>query len=167
MIGLLYLAGVQKAGNLNVSELWAKNFGLSIFRLTMSEKRFKFLMATIRFDSRDTRTARQYNDNFAPIREILDHLVENCIKLYTPSQNLTIDEQLLTFRGNCPFRVYIPSKPGKYGLKIFNINDISTTYMCNAIPYIGVSKSEREKKEKSGSRSKKQGAEPPQKKEKR
>ena len=121
----------------------------------MSEKRFKFLMATMRFDDRNTRVARQYTDNFAPIRDIWNHLVENCIKLYTPSQNLTVDEQLLTFRGNCPFRVYIPSKPGKYGLKIFSINDVSTTYMFNAIPYIGVSKIEKDKKGQTGSQSKK------------
>lgn len=62
-----------------------------------------------------------------------------------------------------PFRVYMPSKPGKYGLKIFSINDVSTSYMFNAIPYVGVSKSEIEKKEQFGSRSKKQAAEPPQK----
>ena len=150
IIGLLYIAGVQKGGNLNVSELWANNFGMPIFRLTMSEKRFKFLMAAMRFDSKETREDRQYFDNFAPIRDIWDHFIRNSTKLYNPSQNLTIDEQLLTFRGNCPFRVYIPSKPGKYGLKIFSINDVSTSYMFNAIPYVGVSKSEKDKKEQSG-----------------
>ena len=32
---------------------------------------------------------------------------------------MTIDEQLVCFRGRCPFRQYIQSKPGKQGIKIW------------------------------------------------
>lgn len=39
--------------------------------------------------------------------------------------DLTVDEQLVSFRGRCSFRQYIPSKPGKYGLKIL--------WKCNTI----------------------------------
>lgn len=41
LIGLLYIAGVHKAGKINLEELWDNNgFGVEIFRLTMSLKRF-------------------------------------------------------------------------------------------------------------------------------
>jgi len=30
-----------------------------------------------------------------------------------------VDKQLALFRGRCPFKVYIPSKPGKYEIKIW------------------------------------------------
>lgn len=43
----------------------------------------------------------------------------------------------LGFRGKCPFRVYIGSKPDKYGLKIITMCDARTYYMVDAIPYVG------------------------------
>ncbi|CAL4079077.1 unnamed protein product, partial [Meganyctiphanes norvegica] len=54
---------------------------------------------------------------------------------------MTIDEQLLAFRGRCPFRMYIPSKPAKYGIKIIMMCDNNSKYMLNAIPYLGLQSS--------------------------
>lgn len=36
---------------------------------------------------------------------------------------VTIDEKLEAIAGNCSFKQYIPSKPSKYGNKIFAISD--------------------------------------------
>lgn len=41
------------------------------------------------------------------------------------------------FRGRCPFKMYLPSKPNKYGIKIILICDNSTKYMFNADVYLG------------------------------
>ncbi|GFO50073.1 PiggyBac transposable element-derived protein 4 [Plakobranchus ocellatus] len=35
-----------------------------------------------------------------------------------PRMNITVDEQLVAFRGHCPFIQYFPSKQEKYDLKI-------------------------------------------------
>ncbi|GBP60452.1 PiggyBac transposable element-derived protein 4 [Eumeta japonica] len=54
------------------------------------------------------------------------------IKLhYTPFENLTIDEELVALRGHCKFRQYLPSKPAKYGIKIFALVDATTYYSWN------------------------------------
>lgn len=53
------------------------------------------------------------------------------------SDQATIDEQLVTFRGRCKFRMFIPSKPGKYGIKIWVLADATNAYMYNAEVYIG------------------------------
>ncbi|GBP30200.1 hypothetical protein EVAR_94508_1 [Eumeta japonica] len=37
----------------------------------------------------------------------------------TMCAEITLDEQLLAFRGRCAFRQYIPNKPAKYGIKVF------------------------------------------------
>jgi hypothetical protein len=37
-IGLLYLAGVLKAGHVNMKELWSENFGSPVSSATMSIK---------------------------------------------------------------------------------------------------------------------------------
>ena len=36
----------------------------------------------------------------------------------TPGVYMTVDKQLVPFRGNFPFRQYMKSKPVKYGIKI-------------------------------------------------
>ncbi|XP_068243792.1 piggyBac transposable element-derived protein 4-like [Palaemon carinicauda] len=63
--------------------------------------------------------------------------VENCKKNYTPSEFVTIDEMLVAFRGHCPFRQYIPSKPAKYGIKIHALCDAKTFHVCNMEIYAG------------------------------
>ncbi|XP_011146325.2 piggyBac transposable element-derived protein 4-like [Harpegnathos saltator] len=63
--------------------------------------------------------------------------MRNCIDNYEPSHNCTIDEQLVSFRGRCSFRIYMKNKPDKYGLKILMLNDSEHFYMVSAIPYVG------------------------------
>ena len=83
------------------------------------------------------RPERKENDKLAAIRKIWDKFVANCASLYTPYEYCTVDEQLLGFRGRCPFRVYMVSKPDKYGIKIVMLNDAKTFYLLNATPYTG------------------------------
>jgi len=56
---------------------------------------------------------------------------------YIPNENITVDEQLVTFRGRCPFCQFIPSKPGKYGIKIWALCDSVTSYVYNMQVYTG------------------------------
>lgn len=55
---------------------------------------------------------------------------------YIPGSEVTIDEQLLGFTGRCPFRMYIPNKPDKYGIKFPMMCDATSKYMIDADPYI-------------------------------
>ncbi|KAL6465955.1 hypothetical protein MHYP_G00260880 [Metynnis hypsauchen] len=52
-------------------------------------------------------------------RKIWDMWVERLPLMYNPGPEVTVDERLVPFRGHCSFKVYIPSKPGKYGIKIW------------------------------------------------
>jgi len=47
------------------------------------------------------------------------------------SEYICIDEKLQAFRGKCSFRRYIPSKPAKYGIKIFALCDNLNDYKGN------------------------------------
>lgn len=44
---------------------------------------------------------------------------------------------LIAFRGRCSFRMYISSKPAKYGIKVFNLYDARTAYTSNLEVYLG------------------------------
>lgn len=145
LIGLLYFAGVLKNAHLSLADMWSEKFGASIFRCTMPKNRFDFLLTCLRFDDKTTRPERKALDKFAAIRDIWDIFIQGCQDNYTPSEYLTIDEQLLSFRGRCPFKMYIPSKPDKYGLKVVMMCDAKTSYMCTALPYIGKEQRDKQK----------------------
>ncbi|KAL7402948.1 hypothetical protein ABVT39_022285 [Epinephelus coioides] len=57
--------------------------------------------------------------------------------MYNPGPEVTVDERLVPFRGRCPFKVYIPSKPGKYGIKIWAACDARSSYAWNMQAYMG------------------------------
>lgn len=120
LLGLLYLSAVRKTNRLNAGDLW-KNYGTSIemFRLTMSLERFQFLLRHLRFDNKSNRPERQKTDKLAAVRDLFELFISNCKANYTPSEYTTVDETLPGFRGKCNFRQYIPSKPEKYGIKLF------------------------------------------------
>lgn len=139
LLGLIYLAGCLKSNRLNVDELWERNgSGIELFWLTMSQQRFLFLLRYIRFDNFESRDERKLTDKFAPIRDLFTIFVDNCKKAYTISEYGTIDEKLEGFRGRCGFKQYIPSKPNKYGLKVFALVDAKTKYTVNLEPYVGL-----------------------------
>ncbi|XP_053968719.1 piggyBac transposable element-derived protein 4-like [Anastrepha ludens] len=136
-IGLLILAGVFRSNNESCESLWNPETGRPIFAATMPLKTFKKVSRVIRFDNRETRREGRSLDKFAPIRDLWNQWVEILPKLYNPTENVTIDEQLVAFRGRCPFRQYIPAKPAKYGIKFWVLCDSTTSYVWNIQPYTG------------------------------
>lgn len=133
-IGVLYYTGLWKSSKVNDNRLWDKKNGITFYRCMFSRSRFTFLTNCLRFDDKDT---RDKDDGFAPIRSLWSIFIENCKNNYAPSSRCTVDEQLLSFRGRCAFRVYMKDKPDKYGLKIISLNDAETSYMIYAVPYLG------------------------------
>ena len=132
LFGLLYLAGVLKSNRLNLKDVYDMNgTGVEIFRLTMSMNRMLFLLRNLRFDDAETHNERKNVDKLAPIRDIFDNFVNNCKSAYTPYEYVTIVEKLEAFRGRCGFKQYTPSKPNKYGIKIFALADAKCFYTCN------------------------------------
>lgn len=73
----------------------------------------------------------------AAIRDLFDSFVVTCKEVYTMSPYVCVDESLVSFRGHCPFRVYMPSKPAKYGMKIWIMADCGTAYAGNLQVYLG------------------------------
>lgn len=123
-IGLLYLSGIMKSGHEDVVSLFASDgTGRDIFRAVMSVSRFLFILINLRFDDQATRNERKIYDKLAAIRELWDLFIINCQSYYTPGENVTIDEMLVPFRGRCSFKMYMPKKPSKYGIKIMCMCD--------------------------------------------
>ena len=85
----------------------------------MALNRFKFLLRCMRFYNYRNRPGRQKNDRLAAIRKVWKIFDSNLRNIYIPNDALTVDEQLVGYRGKIPGRTYKPSKPRKYGVKFF------------------------------------------------
>ena len=135
IVGLLYLIGVYRSQHESLRSLWSSGpSGRAIFPASFGRNRFEQLVANLRFDSREDRNT---DDKFAPFRRMWEQFVENCRKCYVVSAFVTVDKQLIPFRGCCSFKQYMPSKPDKYGMKLFLLCDCLTGNTFNRKPYFG------------------------------
>lgn len=138
-LGLLYLIGIKKSHHANVKEIFSSDgTGIEIARAVMSYKRFLFITRCLRFDDKNTRVERRKFDKLAAIREFFQAFVNNCKSSFNLSEYTTIDEMLHPFRGRCSFIQYIPSKPSKYGVKMFALCDAKSFYTSNLEIYCGI-----------------------------
>ena len=137
LIGVLIIAGMMKQNMVDMDVIWSNDYGIHKIRQCMSRNRFKSLMAALRFDEKTTRNQRKVRDKMAAIHDIWDEW-QLCLKrYYIPGPNLTVDEQLMPFRGRCSFIQYLPSKPDRYGIKMFWIVDSDNSYPLRCVPYLG------------------------------
>ncbi len=127
LLGILYVCGIYGSSHANFKDFYRRDgTGMPFFQMVMRETRMHFLLRMLRFDDITTRNESRQTDYLAPIRQIFTQFVENCKTVYSLGDTFTIDEMLVGFRGQCPFRQYIPSKPAKYGIKIYSIVDSRT-----------------------------------------
>ncbi|XP_028672760.1 piggyBac transposable element-derived protein 4-like [Erpetoichthys calabaricus] len=127
-LGLLVLAGVYRSQGEAASRLWHPETGRPVFCATMPLKRFCALSAILQFDNRESRAARRATDKLAAFREVWDRWAKKLPLMYHPGPDVTLDERLLAFRGRCPFRQYMPNKPGKCGIKLWVVCDAQSSY---------------------------------------
>lgn len=132
-IALLFAKGVHYGKNMDVEDLWSKEWGPPFFSTTMSRNRFREIMRFLRFDQKDT----SESDMFVLISEVWDRLIKNSIACFKPGAEITVDEQLFPTKSRCPFTQYMPDKPGKFGIKFCLAADVETKYMLNGFPYLG------------------------------
>lgn len=137
-LGLLLLTAVFKSNNESIESIFSTDgTGREIFRLVMSAKRFAVLLACLRFDTHVERKIRVETDPAAAFSHILKKFNQNSQSAYILGANVTVDEMLVGFRGRCKFKMYLPSKPVKYGLKIQCLVDARTHYIYNTYIYCG------------------------------
>ena len=130
-------AGSDRDNFTELQNLWDVGDSKLFYRAVMSLNRFKCFLRCVRFDNWHTREQRKINDKFAAISEIWGLFFGSIQRVYVPDDCITVDEQLVGYRGRIPGRTYMPSKPRKYGLKFFWPCEFSTIYALNAIAYAG------------------------------
>ena len=140
-------AGLNKDSFRPTDELFSTKTGPPIYAATMSRSRFRFIKEVLRFDDIDTRDERKTPENqgkLAPISKIFDLFLDACSVNFSPGRDLTVDESIVAFKGRCSFKIFMPSKPDRYGIKIWSMVDSKTSYLWNAEIYQGKTSNKRE-----------------------
>jgi len=137
VIGLMVLIAVYKSKNEDISQLWSLENGCLIFNKIMSRQRFQDVLRVVRFHDAEYRRQHRSDDKLEPIRECFDLWVNTLRDGNAPGFMLTADDELVTFRGRYPFKQYVPSKPGCYGIKFWILLDSKSSYVYNLETCIG------------------------------
>ena len=141
--------GATRGRKESIKCVWSGDnaFCRPIFTATMGRDSFQNILCFIRTDDHETRQQRRASDKLASIREVWEIFTKNCQKCLVPESQMCVDEQLVGFRGRCPFRVYMKSKPDRHGIKIWANCENPSGYVWNSQVYTGQISSAPEKKQ--------------------
>ncbi|KAJ4444060.1 hypothetical protein ANN_05849 [Periplaneta americana] len=114
--------------------------------LGMSRDRFLAIFTMLHLNDNERRVARDQPgyDPLYKIKPFLNILTTRFRDVYTPDENLTIDEAICPFRGRIFFRVYIKGKPHKYGIKIYELCEAISGYVHSLQVYAGAHETEED-----------------------
>lgn len=131
-ISLLFYTAIFISNHEHIDRIFATDgSGRDIFCCVLSKQRFAFLLSCLRFDNPLERQERRKENPTSPISEVFEKYVSNSQAIYSLGTNCCIDEMLVSFRGRSKYKMYMPNKPCKYGIKIVCMTDSRTHYFFN------------------------------------
>jgi hypothetical protein len=95
---------------------------MCIFLELFSERRFHLLLKFLHFvdnESYDEETC--CSKRLDKLKSILDHINAKFRSVYTPECDVSVDESLMMLKGRLSWKVYIPSKCARFGIKLFEL----------------------------------------------
>lgn len=136
-IGFLLLQGIVIMPKNSMYFSKRKVLHCPIFTELLSEKRFILLSKFLHFSNNELYDQYEKPKRLFKINPILQHFRSVFKNNYTPEVNVCIDESLLLWKGRLSWKVYIPSKRSRFGIKSYQICESSTGYIWDLFIYIG------------------------------
>lgn len=112
---------------------WSSIFGHPLITSLFSRDRFKQLLRFFRVVAPDEDAAER--NPLPHVRSLAEKLNASFAAHAAPSQRLTLDEAMAAYKGRSPIKQYIPSKPHKWGYKIYCLS--SEDYLLRFEVYEG------------------------------
>ena len=130
-LGLIILMGQVREEN--IRDYWSTDpiIFTPIFPRTVSRNRFEFIWQAWHFS--DNRQQTQDSGRLFRIWPVYEYFVQKFRSVYSPKQELSVDEAMIPWRGCLKFRTYNPGKITKYGVLVRMVlylqhGDISATW---------------------------------------
>ena len=93
-----------------------------IFNNIMSRNRYQSILEFLHFnDNTFFDVADPDWDRLSKVRPLIEHLVKRFKGAYIPSRKISIDEELMLWKGRLGFKQYIPNKRCRFGVKYFSL----------------------------------------------
>jgi hypothetical protein len=112
---------------------WSQTFGHPLVTSLFSRDRFKQLLRFFRVVAPDEDAADR--NPLPHVRSLAAKLNASFASHASPSQHLALDEAMVAYKGRSPIKQYIPSKPHKWGYKIWCLS--SEDYLLHFEIYAG------------------------------
>ena len=100
---------------------WLLDLAVCQVKNILSRKQFEQIKQFVHFNDNTTEMLSPTDANFDQlfkVKPLLDHLQKK-FNLVPMSQMMCVDEMMIPFKENSLLKQYIPSKPHKYGYKVF------------------------------------------------
>ena len=136
-IALSLLMGIVRKPE--IAQYWSTNPLLkgSIFNSVMPRNRFQSILQFLHFaDNSQFDPNDPDRDRLYKVRPVVEYLVNKFRTVYIPEDHISIDEELLLWKGNLAFKQYIPMKRARFGIKMFSLCETSG-YLWNSFVYLG------------------------------
>ncbi|PNF23441.1 hypothetical protein B7P43_G09117 [Cryptotermes secundus] len=138
-LGIVFMTGIDKRPE--IEDYWSTRplFHTPWYGQKMSLRRFQQISKFLHFADNDARPA-DCEDRLYKVRPIIDSLVGKFRNTYIPEKEIAIDEGMIAWKGRLIFRVYMPDKPDKYGIKAYLVCESTSGYIWNFEIYCGKSR---------------------------
>ncbi|GFS30548.1 piggyBac transposable element-derived protein 4 [Trichonephila inaurata madagascariensis] len=133
----LILQGIIKKPTVRM--FWSKRKLIETpsFSNLMSSKRFDLIMQFIHFDRNENTDSSHPQPKLKKIWTVLNYLQKIFSEVYTPEQDIGIDESLLLYKGRLSWTQYLPLKRARFGIKLFMLCESHSGYVWSIIIYVG------------------------------
>jgi hypothetical protein len=116
-IGIMLKMGVVRLPQLHL--YWSRHLRIPTIAEAMSRDRFTTLRRYIHFNNNNLVIVDKNNpayDRFYKVRLVLESVRQACLQLEL-EEKMSIDEQMIPFKGKSTLNQYLPNKPRKWGFK--------------------------------------------------
>ena len=119
-----------------IADYWKTSWESHIpfFGKIMSWNRFQSILSFLHVSHTPLGSTPKKTDK---IKMFIDRLLPKFSSQYNPSENISIDETMIGYRGRFGAIQYMPQKPTKWGIKIYSIADSINGYLLNFVVYTG------------------------------
>lgn len=124
-----------------VKNYWSSDWVLAVpqFRQIFTRDRYWFLFSNIHLVDNANALPRDdpQHDRLFKVRPLIKRLNETFSEHYSPSQNLSVDESMVRFKGRSTLKQYLPMKPIKRGFKVWCLSCSCCGYLLQFQVYTG------------------------------
>jgi hypothetical protein len=114
-LGVHIFMGIDRLPRIDL--YWSETFAHSHITSLFSRDRFKQLLRFFRVVPAPVAAAPRHP--LPHVRALAERLNQSFAAHFTPNHHLALDEAMVAYKGRSPIKQYIPTKPHKWGYKIY------------------------------------------------